>query len=222
MNCKIVGTFIYFQMFFIGDSHIRYWFYYILNRMNKLPVSFPLSLTVSKDLDKFSFRWGNYADALLHHFRKELQRVYQLKRSMKDSPRKAKPLFVLNCMAWNLMFRENTAGYFSGINELVDLLKETIQKDIVRVIWISGLATNNRRRDQKASGYLFRAVNKIVLKKMESIGVETLDVNTILYSVNEYPVDFVHYLQIHPEHQDKIKGLFGPGVADRIVEQICH
>ena len=153
--------------------------------------------------------------------KEKLARVYQRMRATKDPSKEGKPLFFLNSMAWNLMFRENTAGYFLWINKLVDLLQETVQRDLVRVIWISGLATDNRRRDQKASGYLFRAVNQIVLKKMESIGVETLDVNTMLYSVNEYPVDFVHYLQIHPEHQDKIKGLFGPGVADRIVEQIC-
>ena len=124
-------------------------------------------------------------------------------------------------MCWDLLKR-NVSGYFVGINKLVDLLKETIQKDLVRVIWISGLATNNRRKDQKASGYLFRAVNQIVLKNMESVGVEMLDINTMLYSVNEYPVDHVHYLEINPAHQDEMKGLFGPGVADRIVEQICH
>ena len=128
----------------------------------------------------------------------------------------------MNSMAWNLMFRESTAGYLDAINELVDLVKETIQKDLVRVLWISGLATNNRRSDQTASGYLFRAVNQLVLKKIKAIGVETLDVNTMLYSVNEYPVDFVHYLQIHPAKQHRIKGKFGPGVADRIVEQICY
>ena len=200
---------------------MRYWFYYILTNMNKLPTSFPLSLTESKDLDNLSFRWGNYADELLRKFKRDLNRIYHTMRTTKDPPRKLKPLFVMNSMAWNLMFRESTAGYLDAINELVDLLKETIQKDLVRVLWISGLATNNRRSDQTASGYLFRAVNQLVLKKMKAIGVETLDVNTMLYSVNEYPVDFVHYLQIHPAKQHRIKGKFGPGVADRIVEQIC-
>ena len=200
---------------------MRYWLYYILSRMNKLPTSFPLSLTFRKDLDNFTFRWGGYADQLLSCFKGELARVYHRMNSTKDSSKEGKTLFVLNSMAWNVMFRVNTATYFPWINKLVDLLEETVQKDLVRVIWISGLVTDNRRSNQQASGYLFRAVNQIVLKKMESIGVETLDVNTMLYSVNEYPVDHVHYLQVNPEHQDKIKGVFGPGVADRIVEQIC-
>ena len=208
---------------------MRYWLYYILNRMNKLPTSFPLSLTFSKDLDKFSFRWGGYADELLHRFKRELAQVYHTMGTTKHpsfirelASQEGKPLFVLNSIAWDLLKRKNIAGYFLWINKLVDLLQETIQRDLVRVIWISGLATNNRKKDQKASGYLFRAVNQIVLKNMESVGVETLDVNTMLYSVNEYPVDHVHYLEVNPAHQDQIKGLFGPGVADRIVEQICN
>ena len=70
-------------------------------------------------------------------------------------------------------------------------------------------------------GYIFRAVNRIVLKKLESIGIETIDINTMLYSVNEYPAYTEHYLRIIPKTQN-IEGKFGPGAADRILEQLCR
>ena len=69
---------------------MRYWFYYILTNMNKLPISFPLSLSESKDLDNLSFRWGNYADELLRKFKRDLERIYHTMRTTKDPPRKLK------------------------------------------------------------------------------------------------------------------------------------
>ena len=80
--------------------------------------------------------------------------------------------------------RKDIFRYFAGINKLVELLKETIKKDFIRIIWISGAAN-----EYNIINGNFRAVTQVVLKKMESIGVEVLDVNTMLYSVNQYTED---------------------------------
>ena len=195
---------------------MRFWFYYILSRINKLPTFLPLQLRGAFDVENISFRWGNYIEVLIRQFKKELKRVYSRVKKTKARQKNGKVLFIINCMSWDMLMRKDIFRYFAGINKLVELLKETIKKDFIRIIWISGVANKYNIINGN-----FRTVNQVVLKKMESIGVEVLDVNTMLHSVNQYTRDGAHYLIIKPADQETIYGQFGPGVADRIVDQMC-
>ena len=195
---------------------MRNWLYYILSGINKLPTSRPDPLHGPFDVENISFRWGNYIEVLIKKFQQELKEVYNRVKKTKARQRNGKTLFIVNCMSWDVLFRKDIFRYFAGINKLVEILKETIKKDFLRVIWISGVAN----KDNIINSH-FRTVNQVVLRKMESIGIEVLDVNTMLYSVNQYTRDGAHYLIIKPADQGKIYGQFGLGVADRIVDQIC-
>ena len=55
---------------------------------------------------------------------------------------------------------------------------------------------------------------------MGTKGVETLDINTMLQSVNNWTVDRAHYLSINPQSQT-MTGEFGPSTADKIIGKIC-
>ena len=55
-------------MFFIGDSHVRYWLYYILSSMNKLPTFYPVKIETAFDVKNFSFRWGTFIEVMINEF----------------------------------------------------------------------------------------------------------------------------------------------------------
>ena len=113
---------------------MRFWFYYILSRINKLPTFLPLQLRGAFDVENISFRWGNYIEVLIRQFKKELKRVYSRVKKTKDRQINGKALFIINCMSWDMLMRKDIFRYFAGINKLVELLKETIKKDFIRII----------------------------------------------------------------------------------------
>ena len=61
----------------------------------------------------------------------------------------------------------------------------------------------------------------VVLDKMRTIGVETLDINTMLHSVYNFNAENGHYLTVDPGKKQIVKGEFGSVVADRIINKIC-
>ena len=214
-----------FQVTLIGDSHMRYWFYYILIRLGLLPRNVPQKLMDSMDVENLGFRWGHFMVYLIDKVKAEIKRLENatgntpsLKHNRK---RKRKPLLIINAIDWD-MLHGSMAGYFTEVYKLVELLKGVVKKNNIRVLYLSGVAFNNKNkpREWPFLGYIFRAVNQVVLEKMEYIGVETINVNTMLFSVNGYPVYTDHYLQVVPQHQ-VIYGTFGPGAADRILHHIC-
>ena len=187
-----------------------------------LPREVPGKLMNRMDVDNISFRWGNFMNTLNKKLLAELKRVDNITRSMPEQQRKRKPLFVINAIDWDILHR-SIGPYFADFYNLVEILKGVIEKNSVRVVYLSGVAFNNKNKPSTWPflGYIFRAVNHIALKKLESIGIETIDINTMLYSVNEYPAYTDHYLRITPRTQN-IQGKFGPGAADRILEQLCR
>ena len=55
---------------------------------------------------------------------------------------------------------------------------------------------------------------------MRSKGIETLDMNTVLHSVNNYDVQWAHYLTINLP-TGNMRGQFGPGAVDFLINTIC-
>ena len=68
--------------------------------------------------------------------------------------------------------------------------------------------------------YFTKALSKITLRMMHSVGVEAFDLMPMLHSVYDKTVDGTHYMTVTPS-TGKVHGEFGPGVADAIINYIC-
>lgn len=104
---------------------------------------------------------------------------------------------------------------------MADLLNKSKKEDPeVRLLFLSGVAFPNRYTNLKINRYLLRALNQVASHIMRSKGIETLDMNTVLYSVNNHDVERAYYLTIDPL-AGVMKGQFGPGAADFLINTIC-
>ena len=210
-----------FQVIFIGDSHVRYWCYYFLKQMGMLSKKLPKHNKEVQRIGKFTFQWGNFVDLLITKFKDEFKRVNNtIQNHDAKNKTKSKTLFIMNSLHWGAQHR-NIAEYIKGIHGLADILNKTKKEDPeVQLLFLSGVAFPNSYNNPKINGYLKRSLNKIVRHIMRSNGIETLDLNTLLFSVNDFYVDVVHYLCIIPA-TGVMTGQFGPGVADLIINTIC-
>ena len=55
------------RVVFIGDSHTRYYFYYFLYLLNKMPINIVRKLETELHIDKLSFLWSPYEKDLISH-----------------------------------------------------------------------------------------------------------------------------------------------------------
>ena len=200
---------------------MRYWFFYVLKHLDRLPKNIPQILRRTLNVENITFHWGNFINLLIKELQDELKSINktQVNSHKGKEVAKRKPLFVINAIGWDVQQR-NIAGYLKGIQHLANLLKGAIEDNKVQVLYLSGVAFPNKMTRADVNGYIFRAVNKIVLDIMQLAGVDTLDINSMLYSVNDYHVHGAHYLAVIPNEQTE-HGKFGPGVADRIIHKIC-
>ena len=209
-----------FQISFIGDSHMRYWCYYILKHLNKLPRRLREKLHADFHVESITFRWGNLVHKLIKKVNVDLKVLDNIVGKAKGK-HKRKPLMVLNAIDWDIS-RGNITGYLGGIQRLTELLKTLKKEGKIRIMYLPGVAfaENKASTQDMKNTFIFRALNKIVLNKMSSIGIETLDINSMLYSVQDFNVEKGHYLTVNPKLQ-RVKGEFGSVVADKIINKIC-
>ena len=137
----------------------------------------------------------------------------------KDLPEKyrnqTKPLVIINTMYWHVNRRE-VVDYIVGVEMLSKIMKTVVEEKKIRIIYLSSVTSPHW--DVKT--YILRALNMFMLKKMRTIGVESVDISIMLHTVNDFTLDGTHYLSVDPRTQ-KIMGKFGPGVADAIIHYIC-
>ena len=132
---------------------------------------------------------------------------------------KKRPLIVLNSIDWDLT-RANTFGYLKQFLQLVNVLEPIVMTNRTRILYLSGVTTSQDKVKDAKNIFILKAMNKVVLDKMRAIGVETLDINSMLHSVYDFDVEKGHYLTVDPRKQ-RVKGEFGSVAADRIIQTIC-
>ena len=98
------------------------------------------------------------------------------------------------------------------------MLDDDKHNNNIRIIYLSTVP--DAAKEDRGPIYLTKALSKIALKAMSDLGIETLDLMPMLYSVNERTVDYIHYLKVEPP-TGKVHGEFGPRVADAIINYIC-
>ena len=91
-------------------------------------------------------------------------------------------------------------------------------KNKIRIIYLSTVP--NPATGERGPIYLTKALSKMTLGMMHSVGVETFDLIPMLYSVNDKSLDGRHYMTVTPS-TGKVQGEFGPRVADAIMSYIC-
>ena len=171
-------------------------------------------------VEKFTFQWGNFVDVLISKFQDELNRISKIIVHGNRNKTKSKALFIMNSLHWGAE-RRNIAQYLRGIQHLADILNKTKKEDPeVQLLFLSGVALPNRFTNTKINGYLLRALNQVASHIMRRKGIETIDMNTVLHSVNNYDVQWAHYLTINPP-TGNMRGQFGPGAADFLINTIC-
>ena len=139
---------------------------------------------------------------------------------MKRKENLSPSLIIMNSIQWDVL-HTNIAQYLRGIQRLVDILNKTKKEGPeVQLLFLSGVAYTNKYTKPSINGYLLRALNQVVGYIMRSKGIETLDVNTMLYSVNEFIVDLNHYMSIN-ETTGVMKGQFGQGAVDLVRDTTC-
>lgn len=205
------------QISFLGDSHNRYNFFYLLMLLGKLDPKTPQVLRGTKTVDNIKFQWGNYAKELFRRFNAEVINLTELAKTNKSV--KHKPVVILSAMQWNMKDRK-TAEYLLYTKQLADLVKKVVKNDKIRIIYLAATPWPNRE-SQLRNVYIVRALNSIAVKWFRAAGAQVLDISDMLYSVNDHDVCKGHYMCIKPKTQE-ILGLFGPVVADAIIKEICN
>ena len=219
-----------FQVTFAGDSHVRYWCYYTLKHLGILPKNLPEVYHGNFQAGTVDFRWVPLGDDLRRWL---LRRLEDLKSSHKNKRsdrrkrhrRKGQTLLIMNALAHNVA-QKTIVDYLKAFLRLTKQLKQMLydnDDDVydnknLRLIYISTVA--NPAGGQRGPIYFTKALSKISLRIMRSIGLETFDLTSMLHSVNEKSVDGLHFMQVAPS-TGTVRGKFGPAVADAIINYIC-
>ena len=206
-----------FQISFLGDSHSRYNFFYLLKLLGNLDPKMPQVLRGTRTVDNIKFQWGHYASELFKKFNAELTSLTQLLQTNKSV--KHKPVVILSAMQWNMKDRK-TAQYLFDTKRLASQVKKVVSDGKIRIIYISATPWPNNQNELR-NLYIVRALNSIAVTWFRDAGAQVLDISDMLYSVNDYDVCKGHYMCIKPSTQ-KVDGMFGPVVADMIIKEICN
>ena len=173
---------------------MRYWCYYILKHLQKLPTNLKRILHRYFNVGNvITFRWGNVMRKLIRELKIEVKRLNgQLANDTQSQIHKKRPLIVLNSIDWDLI-SANTFGYLKQFLQLAQVLEPIVMANRTRILYLSGVTTPQNKVKDAKNIFILKALNKVVLDKMSAIGVETLDINSMLHSVYDLDVEQGHY-----------------------------
>ena len=72
----------------MGDSHVRYWTYYLLLHLNKLPRSFSEKRRLPFNVENISFRWTDYITIIIKEIKLEINELNKEIKLKKHSGKK--------------------------------------------------------------------------------------------------------------------------------------
>ena len=113
------------------------------------------------------------------------------------------------------------ANYLKAFQQLTKALKQMLDDNDLKNVWIIYISTvPNPAAGQRGPIYFTKALSKMTLVTMRSLGVETLDLTSMLHSVNDKSVDGLHFMKVTPS-TGIVRGEFESAVADTIINYIC-
>ena len=216
-----------FQITFAGDSHMRYWCYYTLKYLNILPKNLPEVYHGNFHSGTVDFHWVPMGDDLRRWLLKKLEDLKFIDHKNQNKGRKrhkrTRPsLLIMDALAHNVA-RKTIVEYLKAFQRLIKHLKQMLDDNDkvlknVRIIYVSTVP--NPAAGQRGPIYFTKALSKMTLVTMHSLGVETLDLTSMLHSVNDKSVDGLHFMKVAPS-TGIVRGEFGSAVADAIINYIC-
>ena len=191
----------YENIMFIGDSNMRYIFYYLLHKMGKLDRHLPKKLRKTYMKENLTFIWAPLA--------KHITRI--LRDISHPNSTTAKPkLIIINCGFWQWSDILGFVTQMEGVFNEVEVLKGQHYISL-RVIWV-GMTP--------FPGYPSFAINSWVFQRMTELGVEVFDIASLIYPFNYQLVCGPHYICIIPQTQI-VYGTVGIVAVEEFYEHIC-
>ena len=207
---------------------MRYWCYYTLKYLGILPKNLPEVYHNNFHSGTVDFRWVPLGDDLRRWLLKKLEDLNSSDDKNQNGGRKRhkrarQSLLIMNALTHNVGGK-TILKYLKAFQRLIKELKQMLDDNDnnvsknVRILYISTVP--NPAAGQRGPIYFTEALSRMTLAIMGSLGVETLDLTSMLHSVNDKSVDGLHFMKVTPS-TGKVRGEFGSAVADAIINYIC-
>lgn len=202
------------KIYFIGDSTMRFIFYYMLlkaNMLPKLPMRYKGEIAVSNII----YNWTTIIETL----QSNIQLLPHYQRSV---PRDKPVLLVFNTMHHDVS-RLRISNLLSQWEEVLrDIVAIRERNPQTRLLWLNTEPLRELPTDGTTvqNNFVISAVNQIFEKIAHKYKVDTFDRFTMGVTLEADCPDHIHLLQVNPETQQAY-GSVGTVIGDHQILYIC-
>ncbi len=197
---------------FIGDSHNRFNYYYVLYKLGLLNNHLPRTLWGDHNTGNIYFKGVRYAESSAKGINETVKQFGSLP---------GKHVVIVNGGIWDLRDRGivNFMNAFSSIMSAVIELKKTK----LRLIWLSSVSYPENINPDGRSNPGIGAINCWVNCQLKSLGVEVFDISFSASNIrNEDNVCHHHYLCKDTDTSSEIYGPVGEEIVHSLITYICQ
>ena len=201
---------------FVGDSHLRFSYYYLLYKLGLLPRNLPRKLYADHRVGKYAFLHASYAE----------NAAVKIEKAFKFAENKHGPhIIIANGGLWDLRDR-GLQAYTQNFANVTSTLKKYIDKpeySHVKVIWYSSVAFPDNIQHDARDNFVLSAMNWWVQCQLLPLGVEVFGVS--FDATNIRNVDSVcrhHYLCKDNDTSMRIYGDVGAEILHALLMHICQ
>ncbi len=198
------------HIFVAGDSHARFQYYYLLDKIGALPSNLPEKLRETKTVGNLTFLWSSFARTLYDSMH-EVHTKFLSNSSMIDINSDKPILIIMGLGSWDLRFNSYIEFLidFETFVERFKVLKSSYLWRNVRIIWYTtypvrelygweSMQNLNQATHEWASplrnNQEIAALNAWVSKQLRALGVDIFDSYDIIYPRCQEAVCGDHYL----------------------------
>lgn len=175
-------------VYMYGDSHMRFYFMYILSILGAISSAHHSKFTHEK-IKNVIFQATNYSTVLAGELTKLMQSNMTRTSVKKD-------VLILTAGCWDIAFSSMEVSLIS-VNKLVRIvnkLKRHPRWSHANLIWMTIPPFTNHEAIDYQNNYNRAAVNAYIIPLMNKIGFTVIDVYPILNTFNNAVVDRAHYI----------------------------
>ncbi len=197
---------------FIGDSHSRFNYYYLLYKLGTLNTSLPRKMWGNHSTGNVFFKGVKYAKTSAQSIRETMKQFASIPGTH---------VVVVNGGIWDL--REKGAVNFMKAFSYIKSAVIEMKRTKLRFIWMSSVAYPENIKPDGRSNPGLEALNWWVKCQLKSLGVEVFDISFIASNIrNQDNVCHHHYLCKDSETSPKVYGAVGEEIVHTLMTYICQ